>query len=422
MADLLFQRGCADGKAFLVVLRNGIFLLFVHKNALAVALDIVDDRVPFDGTAQEHALILAVLGDITDTVFDGIGAGANTNLLALHKNFAAFHGVCAVDDAHQLGTPGADQTGKAQNLPAVQRKGNIAVAVACQMLHAQHFFADLRFAGGVAFLHLTPRHHGDQLRTVNFGNVLGCHILSVAHNGNAVRNDKQLLQTVGDKDDGNAAGFQIPNNAEQRADLVGGQGCGRLVHNKDLDVLADRLGDLNDLLHSRGQAAHLLRRIQRNAHLVKQFLRAAFTVLDIHKDAGGRLFAKKDVLGGADTGNQGKFLIDHADSLLLGGGRCQGRKALAVDRDGAAVRRNGTGQGFYQGGFSCTVFPDQRVDFPLTHIKRNMVNGNHTGIGFHNVLDAEDCFFRHGNLSFLRTASPPKSDAVDFCLLFRLLT
>ena len=305
-------------------------------------MDIVDNGVPFDGIAQEHTLILAILGDVADTVFDGIGAGANTNLLALHENFATLHGVRAVDHAHQLGTPGADQTGKAQNFPAMQRKGNVGIAVACQMLHAQHFLADLRFAGGVAFFHLAPRHHGDQLRAVNFGYVLGRHILSVTHNGHAVSDGKQFLQTMGDKDDGNAASFQIPNNAEQCCDLVSGQGCGRLIHNKDLDVLTDGLGNLNDLLHSRGQAAHLLRRIQRNAHLVKQFLGAAFAVLDIHKDAGGGLFAEKDVLGGTDAGNQGKFLINNADALFLGGGRCQGRKALAVDRDGAAVRCNGT--------------------------------------------------------------------------------
>ena len=52
-------------------------------------MDIVDNGVPFNGIAQEHTLILAILGDVADTVFDGIGAGTNTNLLALYKNFAA---------------------------------------------------------------------------------------------------------------------------------------------------------------------------------------------------------------------------------------------------------------------------------------------------------------------------------------------
>ena len=72
--------------------------------------------------------------------------------------------------------------------------------------------------------------------------------LAVAQHGDAIGDGKDLLEAVRDVDDADAVRLEQRDDAEQALDLALGQRRRRLVHDDDLRVGADRLGDLDDLL------------------------------------------------------------------------------------------------------------------------------------------------------------------------------
>ena len=79
-------------------------------------------------------------------------------------------------------------------------------------------------------------------------------VLAVADHGDAVGDAEDLVQAVGDVDDGHALRLQRARDVEQAGDLMGRQAGGRFVHDQDLDLQRQRAGDLDGLLFGQGQA------------------------------------------------------------------------------------------------------------------------------------------------------------------------
>ena len=140
------------------------------------------------------------LRDISDSMPDCLLTCTDICFLAIYKNLSAFNRISTIDYPHQLGTAGANQSGKSKDFSPVQGKRNIMVSISCQMLYPQCFLADLTDTRRIRFLEFTTCHHRDQLLPVDVFYIFCANIAAIPHNRYAVRKLEQLLQPVGDKD------------------------------------------------------------------------------------------------------------------------------------------------------------------------------------------------------------------------------
>ena len=98
---------------------------------------------------------------------------------------------------------------------------------------------------------------------------------AVAEHRHLVGDLEQLVHLVGDVDDALALGLQRPDDLEEMLDLALGQRRGRLVHDENVGIVGDRLGDLDHLPVGDRQVAHFRFRIERNVEPLEQRLRPA---------------------------------------------------------------------------------------------------------------------------------------------------
>jgi hypothetical protein len=116
-------------------------------------------------------------------------------------------------------------------------------------------------AGGAApprevFAHLAVGHQADELGNGGAARGERRHAASVPHHRHAIADAGDLLQAVGDVDDGRARGAQALDGGEELVDLRGREGGGRLVHDEDAHLLGEGLRHLDHLLMGDAQLAH----------------------------------------------------------------------------------------------------------------------------------------------------------------------
>ena len=103
--------------------------------------------------------------------------------------------------------------------------------------------------------------------------------------------------------------------------------AGRLVHDQQLGVERQRLGDLDHLLLRDAQSGHRPLRIERQMQLVQERLRPAAHLLPVDQLQGAvaeGLAADPHVLGDAQLRHQVELLVDDADAEVLGGSGVDG--------------------------------------------------------------------------------------------------
>ena len=146
--------------------------------------------------------------------------------------------------------PGTQQAGDAHDLAGIQVKRNVLQGVAgVQLVHAQQWFpAGVRRKNIGLLGNALPRHLVDQPRVVVFAALALADVAPVAHDHDALGNLQHFVELVGDKEKGNAALLQFVDDGKKRPDLALGEGAGRLIHDDELRVLAQRLGDRDQLL------------------------------------------------------------------------------------------------------------------------------------------------------------------------------
>ena len=96
------------------------------------------------------------------------------------------------------------------------------------------------------------------------------HDRAVAHHRDGVADREDLLEAVRDEQHGRAVLAQRAHDAEQPLDLGPGERGGRLVHDQDARVEAERLGDLDDLLVGDREAADRPLGVEPHAEAVEQ--------------------------------------------------------------------------------------------------------------------------------------------------------
>ena len=134
--------------------------------------------------------------------------------------------------------------------------------------------------------------------------------------------------------------------ANRLLDLAVGQRRGRLVHDEDARVGADRLGDLDDLLLRHAQRLDQPVRIDRRADARRAARRraGAARVQSTRRHTLPRFERERDVFGDGEMGKERGLLVDRGDAQrvarscgsMCGTGACRQCERAGV---GAAPRR-----------------------------------------------------------------------------------
>ena len=221
---------------------------------------------------------------------------------------------------------------------------------------------------------------------------------AVAEHRELVGDLEQLVHLVGDVDDALALRFQGADDLEQMRDFALRQRGGRLVHDEDVGIVGDRLGDLDHLPVGDREVAHLDLGVERNIEPIEQFLRLAPHLVVAHEaERVERLAPDPDVLGDRHEAHQVEFLMDHGDAVLQRVERRLQADFLALEAEGAGIGRVDAGDDLHQRRFAGAVLAHQRMDMAALQAEGNVVERQHAGEGLADALDLEQIFAgRHG--------------------------
>ena len=219
---------------------------------------------------------------------------------------------------------------------------------------------------------LAPDHHPDQLRPAHPARVTGRHGLAVPQDGDAVGDRRNLLEPMRDVNDPGTPLAQPRDDIEQARHLPRAQRRGRLVHDDDARVRAERLGNLHHLLLGHRQPADEPIRIQRRADSVEQcggMLPAGAVVYTAPRAT--TIERQGDVFGDREMRKKCRLLVDRRDPQLARGMRRDVGDGNAIHAQRSAVGPLRTGEDFDERRLARAIFADQRVDLAGSELERN---------------------------------------------------
>ncbi len=304
------------------------------------------------------------------------GRTARAQLAAFDQHAARLDRARAEDGLAGLRAPGADQACKAQDLAVAQREGGPDHRVRDQVPDLE---GDGRIGRGATGIGLkgefTPDHQRDELVMRHRCRLADARDAAILHDRDAVGDLENLGHAVRDVDDRDALGRKAPDDPEEVAAFVDGQGRGRLVEDEQLEIMREALGDLDHLLLAWGQQGHRCARVDVDLQIGQDPPRTL-----IHRgppdDAQrvDRLAAGVDVLGDAERTHEAALLVDHGDSGVGGALLVEADDRGAVDLDGAAVRLIHARDQVHERRLAGAVLADQRVHLAAPDLERDVID------------------------------------------------
>jgi hypothetical protein len=275
--------------------------------------------------------------------------------------------VCpGVDRAGDLGPPGADQSGHADDLPAPYFEGDVCEdSLASQPLYRQRHRAGRGVLLREQLVKIPPDHPADQQVIVERGHRLRRDPTAVAQRGDHVGDREDLLEAMRDEQHCRALVTQGAHHAEQSLDLRAGECRGRLVHDQDPGVERQRLRNLDHLLVGDREPPCDIAGRQPDAEPVEQHGgRGVDGAMIDRSGVTARLPAHEDVLRHREIGEQGRFLVDHCDARVTSIGWAVEHHRLAVDEYRSRVGTVDTGQCLDQRRLARAVLAGDRMHLP----------------------------------------------------------
>ena len=237
----------------------------------------LEHHVVLQGVVQHQAVLVAVLRDVAHAQQRPLPDGGAGDVLAAERNLAGLQGLQARQAVDQLRLAVAVNTGNADNLSRPDRKGDILHSIVVMELgghsHTLHHQDGILGLGGLLVdceLHVPAHHHAGQLFTAGLGDVHRADVFALPQDRAAVRHGHDLIQLVGDEQDGFALCRQVLHDLHQLVDLLRRQHSGGLVEDQDLIVPVEHLQDLRALLHAHGDILHQRVRVHLQAVLLRQ--------------------------------------------------------------------------------------------------------------------------------------------------------
>src|SRR5665648_740260 len=208
----------------------------------------------------------------------------------------------------------------------------------------------------------------------------------------------QLVELVADDDAGDVPLPQGPDEVEQARAVLVVQGGRRLIEDEQLDLLGQRLGDLDKLLLADADVEDLGVRAFRQAHPGEELGGLGVGPVPVDDAVRGALVAQEDVLGDRQVGAQRELLVDDHDAVVLAVPDPAELDRLALEGDLAVIGavRVHPGENLHQGGLACPVLPANRVNLPRADRERDVLQREDTRKGLGDRAHLEDDVVGHG--------------------------
>ena len=182
--------------------------------------------------------------------------------------------------------------------------------------------------------------------------------------------------------------------------LLVGQRGGRFIHNNQLDVPRERLGNLDHLLNSNVQIAYVGVQGKFQTQLLQNGGRTGTGLFGRISAMLEALIAQHDVFVYLHVRNQTQFLVNHADAARERLAYAFMLTGLAHEGYLALVGFINAGDNFDNRTFSCAVFTNQPVNLSIADLQVHMIQRLYAGKCFGHVFDLQKKV-RHCACSFL---------------------
>ncbi len=351
-----------DRDAGAYVVGDPSLLARLDERAKTDLVEVGQRDIPTARELQAQARALAVFREKSDPLGDGVGGRCDIQLAVLQDEAACGPGVHAEDGLGNLGAPGADETGHANDLAATNLEAHVLdPGLGRQAVHPDEDVADLDGAAREEVRQLAAHHVVHDLRNVHRGHRLGVHEPAVAKDADFIRQVDDLFEPVRDVDDGEALASQSTNGLEESLSFGLGQRRGGLVHDEDRGVVPQGLENLDDLAVACGKALDSGGRIDLEIVASGQLigLRGHATVTDHEGQDPSGFGAEVDVLGDREVLGQVQLLVDHRDACLKGLSGTGEDPAVAADLNLSPIWLVDAREDLHQRGLSCAVLADQ---------------------------------------------------------------
>ena len=287
----------------------------------------IGDHVLLDAGGIRDAVDHAVLGDQGDAHVPKLVLMEAKGGPSVHDDLAGVGLAEVVEDVHQLPLAVALHAGDAQYLALSHREGylvqhlSVPVVGVLQIPHLKHRRRGL----GLVLLNgedNVPAHHeAGNLLLGGVSGVVDAHGPAAPQDGHAVRDLLDLLELVGNEDDGVALFLQVDQLPEELHGLLGGEHGGGLVQDQDLGAPDQSLQYFHLLLHAHGDVHDLGVGVHFQIKLFAVFLGEGDGLREIHEELPLPGFHAQDhILRHRQAGHQHEVLMDHADPVGNGHG------------------------------------------------------------------------------------------------------
>ena len=193
--------------------------------------------------------------------------------------------------------------------------------------------------------------------------------LAVAYDRDVIGDAAHLVQLVRDEDRGDALALEFEQKVEQRLAVLLGQARRRLVEDQQPHFLAQRLGDLDQLLLADADIGDEGLGVLVQPHLLQQGAGARLVGVPVDDAVSGVLVAEEDVFGDRQHRHQREFLVDDDDALAFAVVDAFEVAVLPAIDDLAVIGagRIDARQHLHQRRLAGAVLADHGVNFALLH-------------------------------------------------------
>ena len=158
--------------------------------------------------------------------------------------------------SHQLRAPRAHQADQAEDLALPEGELDVPQLPGVHALDLEDRLAGCLRPGRVLVLDGPAHHHRDHLVAGDVVDIARGDHVPVPHDRHHVAEAEDLVQLVRDVDDRDALALQVVDDLDELLHLISREAAARLVHDDELRVEGQRLGDLDHLLVRDAQFRH----------------------------------------------------------------------------------------------------------------------------------------------------------------------
>src|SRR5882724_6582571 len=141
-------------------------------------------------------------------------------------------------------------------------------------------------------------------------------IATVSEHRKAISELLDFFESVRNVNERNSLFTQTMQQSEETSDLIFRQGCGGFVQDENSVIVAERLGDLHQLLQGRSKLADQRRRCDVKIKIREQLCCTAIELGPVdNAHALQRFVPKKNILGNAHRRDKIELLVDDANAI-----------------------------------------------------------------------------------------------------------